>query len=109
MVYVGPAPSIYDLPPRGPLTLIPSTSHRHSLRQIVAFNDYVDKFREIGCEVFGISVDSKHSHLAWIQTVSACRRPGCGQLPDFPLLSAMAAQEGWRPWSPEVSSSRRCV
>ena len=36
--------------------------------EILAFNDRVDEFREIGCEVVGASVDSKFSHLAWVNT-----------------------------------------
>ena len=36
--------------------------------EILAFNDRADEFRKIGCEVVGASVDSKFSHLAWINT-----------------------------------------
>ena len=36
--------------------------------EILAFNDRADEFRKIGCEIVGASVDSKFSHLAWINT-----------------------------------------
>jgi alkyl hydroperoxide reductase subunit AhpC len=36
--------------------------------EILAFNDRADEFRKIGCEVVGASVDSKFTHLAWINT-----------------------------------------
>jgi alkyl hydroperoxide reductase subunit AhpC len=36
--------------------------------EILAFNDRADEFHKIGCEVVGASVDSKFSHLAWVNT-----------------------------------------
>ncbi len=33
--------------------------------EIIAFNDRIDEFRKLGCEVLTISVDSVFSHLAW--------------------------------------------
>lgn len=33
--------------------------------EITAFEDSLSKFREMGCEVIGCSVDSAFSHLAW--------------------------------------------
>ena len=35
--------------------------------EITSFNQHLDKFREIGCEIIGCSVDSEFSHLAWCQ------------------------------------------
>jgi peroxiredoxin len=34
--------------------------------EIIAFNDAYPKFKEIGCELLGCSVDSAFSHLRWI-------------------------------------------
>jgi len=36
--------------------------------EILAFNDRAAEFRELGCEVVGVSVDSKFTHLAWTNT-----------------------------------------
>jgi peroxiredoxin (alkyl hydroperoxide reductase subunit C) len=35
--------------------------------ELVAFNDYHSQFQKLDCEVVGVSVDSKFSHLAWIK------------------------------------------
>lgn len=35
--------------------------------ELNAFSDRVGEFHEIGAEVYGISVDSEYSHLAWSQ------------------------------------------
>jgi peroxiredoxin (alkyl hydroperoxide reductase subunit C) len=36
--------------------------------EIVAFSDRVEEFRKLGAEVLAASVDSKYTHLAWINT-----------------------------------------
>lgn len=36
--------------------------------EITAFSDQHGDFAALNCEVLGVSVDSKFSHLAWIQT-----------------------------------------
>ena len=36
--------------------------------EITAFSDRYEEFSQINCEVLGVSVDSKFSHLAWTQT-----------------------------------------
>lgn len=36
--------------------------------EIIAFDNRMDKFRELGCEVIAISVDSQHTHYAWRNT-----------------------------------------
>src|SRR5204863_1207620 len=33
--------------------------------EINAFSDEIEKFKKLGCEVLGVSVDSKFSHNAW--------------------------------------------
>lgn len=48
--------------------------------EISGFNKELDKFRELNAEIFGISVDSKYSHLAWI------KRGDLGEL-KYPLLA----------------------
>jgi alkyl hydroperoxide reductase subunit AhpC len=35
--------------------------------ELCAFSDAAGKFKELNCEVLGISVDSEYSHLAWSQ------------------------------------------
>jgi len=52
--------------------------------EIVAFSDRIEEFRRRGAEVLGVSVDSKFSHLAWIQTPRT--HGGLGGL-RYPLVS----------------------
>jgi alkyl hydroperoxide reductase subunit AhpC len=52
--------------------------------EIVAFSDRIKDFHDRGAEVLGVSVDSKFSHLAWIQTPRA--QGGLGGL-SYPLVS----------------------
>ncbi len=35
--------------------------------EILAFSDRLGEFRKLNCEVFGASIDSKFSHLAWTE------------------------------------------
>ena len=52
--------------------------------EIVAFSDRASDFRNIGCEVVGVSTDSHFSHLAWINTPR--KQGGLGDM-DIPLLA----------------------
>jgi len=52
--------------------------------EILAFNDRVKEFRDIGVEVVACSVDSHFTHLAWMNTPR--KEGGLGRL-DIPLLS----------------------
>jgi peroxiredoxin 2/4 len=52
--------------------------------EITAFSDNFHKFAELNTEVLGVSVDSKYSHLAWLQTEREAG--GLGHL-NYPLLS----------------------
>jgi len=52
--------------------------------EICDYNDRSGDFRKIGCEVLGASVDSKFSHLAWIQTPR--NKGGLGEM-KIPLLA----------------------
>jgi len=52
--------------------------------EILAFNDRVKEFREIGAEIVACSVDSHFTHLAWTNTPRS--EGGLGKL-DIPLLS----------------------
>lgn len=52
--------------------------------EIIAFSDNFDKFAALNAEVLGVSVDSKYSHLAWLQTEREAG--GLGHL-NYPLLS----------------------
>eukprot|EP00095_Tigriopus_kingsejongensis_P008013 maker-scaffold269_size230758-snap-gene-1.43 protein:Tk08013 transcript:maker-scaffold269_size230758-snap-gene-1.43-mRNA-1 annotation:"peroxiredoxin 1" len=36
--------------------------------EIIAFNDRLQEFRQIGCELIACSTDSEFSHLAWVNT-----------------------------------------
>jgi len=52
--------------------------------EITAFSDRMAEFKELGCEVLGVSVDSQFSHLAWIQTDR--KEGGLGDLA-YPLVA----------------------
>jgi alkyl hydroperoxide reductase subunit AhpC len=52
--------------------------------EIIAFNDRLSEFEELGATVIGISVDSEHTHLAWTRTPRT--QGGVGPL-SIPLLS----------------------
>lgn len=52
--------------------------------EINAFSDEIDKFKKLGCEVLGVSVDSKFSHNAWAKTP---RKEGGIQGLKYPLLA----------------------
>jgi alkyl hydroperoxide reductase subunit AhpC len=52
--------------------------------ELVAFNDKLDDFKKIGVEVIGCSVDSEHTHLAWLNTP---RADGGIQGMKYPLLA----------------------
>lgn len=52
--------------------------------EITAFSDRMEDFKKLGCEVLGCSVDSKFSHLAWINTPR--NKGGLGAI-KYPLLA----------------------
>lgn len=52
--------------------------------EITAFSDKVEAFKAIGAEVLGVSVDSKFSHYAWINTPR--NQGGLGGC-NFPLVA----------------------
>ncbi len=60
--------------------------------EIIAFNNRIAKFKELGCEVIGISVDSQFSHLAWKNTPR--EKGGLGGL-DFPLVADLTKEIGY--------------
>lgn len=55
--------------------------------EICSFSDRVEEFRKIGAEVVACSVDSKFSHLAWVNTPR--NQGGLGDM-DIPLLSDLS-------------------
>ena len=57
--------------------------------EIVAFSDRIEEFKKRGAEVIGVSVDSKFSHLAWINT--ARKEGGLGDI-QYPLVSDLNKQ-----------------
>jgi len=52
--------------------------------EITAFSDRVEEFNKLNTEVIGVSVDSKFTHLAWVNT--ARKEGGLGQI-KIPLVS----------------------
>jgi alkyl hydroperoxide reductase subunit AhpC len=57
--------------------------------EITAFDDNLDKFKEVNCEVIGCSVDSEFSHLAWSQ--KSRDDGGIGQI-RYPILADITKQ-----------------
>lgn len=52
--------------------------------EIIAFSNRMDKFKELGCKVIGVSVDSQFSHYAWRNT--PVEKGGIGNI-KFPLVA----------------------
>lgn len=52
--------------------------------EITAFSDRIADFKALGAEVLGCSIDSKFSHLAWINTPRA--QGGLGKI-EYPILA----------------------
>ncbi len=52
--------------------------------EITAFNDRIQEFADLDCEILGVSTDSVYSHRAWIKTPRA--EGGLGDL-EFPLAA----------------------
>jgi peroxiredoxin (alkyl hydroperoxide reductase subunit C) len=52
--------------------------------EVTAFNDHLDEFLDLDCEILGVSVDSVHTHRAWIKTPR--EQNGIGPV-RFPLAS----------------------
>lgn len=52
--------------------------------EILAFSDAIKKFHDLNTEVYGVSVDSKFSHLAWTNTPR--KEGGVADL-SYPLLA----------------------
>ena len=52
--------------------------------EIIAFSDAEEKFRAVGADVLGVSIDSKFVHRAWIKTPRD--KNGLGEL-NFPLAA----------------------
>src|SRR3954451_19340343 len=52
--------------------------------ELVAFSDQMDEFAKRGCDVIGISVDSKYTHLAWVNTPR--KQGGLGQI-KYPIVA----------------------
>eukprot|EP01129_Flabellula_baltica_P013197 TRINITY_DN6085_c0_g1_i1.p1 TRINITY_DN6085_c0_g1~~TRINITY_DN6085_c0_g1_i1.p1 ORF type:complete len:220 (-),score=50.89 TRINITY_DN6085_c0_g1_i1:19-600(-) len=52
--------------------------------EIISFSDNIADFRELNAEVVALSVDSKYSHLAWVNTPR--KDGGLGSI-DIPLVS----------------------
>ncbi len=57
--------------------------------EILAFSDRIEEFRKRGTEVIGISTDSVHSHLAWINTK---RADGGLEVLNYPLVADFTKQ-----------------
>ena len=53
--------------------------------EVLAFSDDAAEFRQRHCEILGISVDSKFTHKAWVETEK--ERGGLGGTLAYPLLS----------------------
>merc|ERR1712167_107917 len=52
--------------------------------ELIAYSDSMQKFKDLGAEVLGISTDSHFTHLAWLKTPR--NEGGLGKI-DYPLLA----------------------
>ncbi len=55
--------------------------------EIIAFDKKLDQFKEKGCEVIGVSVDSHFTHLAWKNT--PVEKGGIGNV-QYPLVADLS-------------------
>lgn len=55
--------------------------------EITSFSDKIEAFQKLNCEVLGCSVDSKFSHLAWVNTPR--NKGGLGAL-NYPLVADLS-------------------
>jgi len=51
---------------------------------LISYSENINKFREIGAEIVGVSTDSHFTHLAWIKTPKD--KGGLGKI-SYPLLA----------------------
>ncbi len=58
--------------------------------EVLNFSDAVDELNKLNCQVFGISVDSKYVHKAWVDTKR--EEGGLGGSLNYPLLSDINKQ-----------------
>jgi len=61
--------------------------------EIIAFSDAAEKFRQIDVEVIGASVDSHHTHLAWVNTPR--KHGGIGHV-NIPLIADLTKDVSYR-------------
>lgn len=59
--------------------------------EITAISDRIGDFKKLGAEVLGCSVDSKFTHMAWMETPRA--KGGLGQIA-YPLLADLTKDIG---------------
>ena len=57
--------------------------------EIIAFSEAYNQIKGIGADILGISVDSVHTHMAWIKTPRS--QGGVGQL-NFPLFADVSRE-----------------
>ncbi|KAI8916864.1 thioredoxin-like protein [Entophlyctis helioformis] len=57
--------------------------------EIIAFSDRIEEFKKLGVEVVAASVDSKFSHLAWVQTPR--KAGGLGEM-KIPIIADITKQ-----------------
>ncbi|MCK5553310.1 MAG: peroxiredoxin [Deltaproteobacteria bacterium] len=58
--------------------------------EVLNFSDAVDELGKLNCQIFGISVDSKYVHKAWVDTKR--EEGGLGGKINYPLLSDINKQ-----------------
>ena len=59
--------------------------------EIIAFSEAAEKFKSIGAQILGVSIDSKFTHLRWIETPRA--DGGLGGI-NYPLVSDLKKEIG---------------
>jgi alkyl hydroperoxide reductase subunit AhpC len=58
--------------------------------EVLNFSDAADELTKLNCQIFGISVDSKYVHKAWVDTKR--EEGGLGGTLNYPLLSDINKQ-----------------
>ena len=56
--------------------------------EFMGFANAQDKFAEMGCELLGLSIDSPHSHIAWVRNI----KENWGVEIKFPIIADLSMQ-----------------
>ena len=62
--------------------------------EFMTFASMIDEFRDLNCELIGLSIDSNYSHIAWLRTIQEkiCYKGMEGVEVTFPVISDLTME-----------------